>query len=162
VIQGVALLLLFSSFNLGIEYLANLLILFILAGAAIAPMTEKQIRVRSSVLLLLAVGAIALIPEIVCPFQASRELVSGQSYFLESNLIEAERNFNSAVQLDPRTWEAHRGLAQIAFRRFLAYKDESFLKAAIEHQQQAVHFNKLNGMLREELNRFISFSTVSS
>ncbi len=148
---GSALFLGFTSFNLGIEYLANLTLLAALLGAALAPALSGSLRPGRLSLAVSAACAFAASAFLIAPFQASRLTVRGEELLSEGDEEGALKAFSGAISLDGLSWEARAGAARSLSARFRRTRDRRDLAEAAAHQRRAVDLNRLSAPLRRDL-----------
>ncbi|MEK7746462.1 MAG: O-antigen ligase family protein, partial [Elusimicrobiota bacterium] len=148
---GSALFLGFTSFNLGVEYLANLTLLAALLGAALAPALSRGMKPGGLSLAVSAACAFAAAAFLLAPLQASRLNLRGEELLAEGDEEGALRAFSGAMSLDGLSWEARAGAARSLSARFERTRDRRDLAQAAAHQRRAVELNRLSAPLRRDL-----------
>jgi O-antigen ligase len=136
----------FCAFNIGIEYLVNLLLIALLLGALLSNVAAPQIKPRVSAIMVAALG-VGAVPFLASPFFSSRLSTSAYAALQADDLTTAQRQFQDAVALDARAWEPYVGLARIAAKCGAADQ-------AVMWQQKAWERNRLSRPLRQELESY--------
>jgi O-antigen ligase len=113
---GAGLQMLFTTVNIGMEMLANLLGLGIFLGAAAAGALEPSRKLSRPVAALAAAFCLAAVPYALMPFLASRCAASGEALLSEEKFDDAARSFDAAVRMFPLSKPAREGLDR-ALRR---------------------------------------------
>lgn len=131
------------------EFPANLLSAALLAGAALGSAKEPRRPLRKAAAVSVAAACLAATPFLISPWQASRAVVSGQAALIRGDSASARRYFSAAGAMDPRSFEARRGLARVAFR-------ERDAGEAVRLQREAIGRNPLNAVLWMELSGYLS------
>lgn len=152
---GPALFLGFTSINLGVEYLANLMLLAVLLGAALAPEMPDGPRPGPMSLSFGAACALACVAFLLPPLQASRLCVRGGELLDQGDDEGALRVFSDAVSLDGLAWEAQAGAARALLLRYGRTRDLRDLREAAAHQRRAVELDRLDAPLRGGLSSML-------
>ncbi|MDE2293210.1 MAG: O-antigen ligase family protein, partial [Elusimicrobia bacterium] len=149
---GGAMMLVYALLSVGLEYLANLLLLWLFLGAAAPEATLWK--PRRSVVLVLCAAALAASPYVFCPFSASRDVVAGRERLAAGDPAGAAESFSAAARTFPLSWEAQEGWARALFARWLAGHAAADLQGALEHQARAIALDSRDGGLWQGLARY--------
>lgn len=152
---GLLAFLLFSAINMSMEFLVNLMVCGLFMGIIAAPVGGGRARIGRPVLLLLAGMTLFAVPTIVTPFFSSQRAVHAEVMLQTGELDRAVRGFEAAVEIDPRGFEAWRGLSRARYARYVLYRKEPDLDGAVGAQKRAVELNALQGPLWWELGRYV-------
>ena len=142
---GACLFIVATLANVGAEYLVNQITLALFMGIAVAAVAAPRWRPRLSATVLAVAGAVLLLPLLAAPFLASRLIVDGKERLASRDSAGALKRFDSAVQLDPSSWEAYDGRALARWSNPAATTEDR--ETAIIDIRSAVERNRLEGML---------------
>jgi hypothetical protein len=148
---GALLMLAYSLLSVGLEYLANLLTLWVFLGIAAAGRPARPWKARRSIVIAAAAAGLAGVPYLLSPLQASRLCVAAQERLAARDWAAAERGFAAAAGTFPLDFEAERGWAEALFGRYQSGRDPRDLDAAIAHQARAAGLNRRQDFLWREL-----------
>ena len=155
-LAGVLAVLLYSTINIGLEYLVNLMTLFIMLGVFLAPTISLEWKPKRSMIIIFGTMLMAAVPFLVSPFLASQHVVSGEDYYQQGNWSKARTSFSIAKEINPASWRAYQGEAKTFFSEYEEKGDKLALRHAITGQKRAIFYNKLNALLHWEMGQYLS------
>ena len=152
---GAGMFLFFGTISLSVEYLSNLFAFWLFLAAASAPVPEKRTLPNRYALFFAASLTLAAVPYAAAPLLASRECVAAEEALSAGRIGDAAKGFASAASMDPRSYDAHRGMAKTLYADYLTRGDRRALAPAVFHQRKAVQLNRLSSVLWRELSFYL-------
>lgn len=148
---GAAMILAYTTINIGFEYLANLLCLALFLGVAVAPAVEARWRPTRLAAALTATLCLTAAAYAAVPFVSSRLLVAGDELLKNGDATAALKSYEEAALLYPLSAEARRGRARALYVRSRMAGSRRDLQEAVAEQERALPLDLLNASLRAEL-----------
>ena len=149
-VAGLAMLLIFSTISLSVEYLVNRLVCGVFLGIIAAPLVRSFYQPRRSAAFVLAAAALAACAFILAPLSASRLCAAASQRLSRGEVPAAVEAFSAAASLDPLSSTAQRGWA-----RALAALPLRDLGQVVLRQTRAIELDRLNAVLWRELGDYL-------
>jgi len=153
-VLGAAMILGYTTINIGFEYLANLLCAALFLGIAAAPAVQARWRPARLVAVLTAALCLTAAVYAAVPFVASRAQAAGDAALKEGDAAAALKSYESAIQVYPLSSEARAGRARSLYVRARAMGSREDMLEAIAELERAIARDRDNPALRAELEAY--------
>jgi hypothetical protein len=146
------MILCFSLISIHMDFLLNKLVFFLFLSLSFVPRALRQYHVSPLWIATAGICVVLVSPLWMSLVQASRLYVSGMLYESRSQYVDAARDYQNAITLEPFHADSYWRLSRLHEAQFNITRSPRELDAALAYLQQAVRFKKsalyMNDMMR--------------